>query len=577
MAKTQPFITTTITAQDRVLLGEMLVSQGLINELQLRQALDQQRNTGEFLGEILVGLGFIRPMDLGPYLEKATGFSFVNLADYPIDMELARSVPEDLSRRKLLLAFGRQDNAVHVAMVDPLNLAVTDDLQARLGRPVMPFLALAGDLAEAINRVYDVKHKAQSVLSEIATTPSTDVDLTVDELVGIGEEAPIVRLVHGVLQAAVSAGTSDIHIEPHENLVKVRFRQDGLLCDQMTYPRNHLAAVVSRIKVMARLNIAERRRPQDGKFVYKDEDGNDYDMRVSILPLIYGEKVVMRVLPKASAFADMDRLGFSVKQRDTFEKFIHRPYGIVLVTGPTGSGKSTTLFAALNRINGPTLNINTIEDPVEYNLPGINQMQVNEQIGVSFAAGLRTLVRQDPDVIMVGEIRDLVTAEVAIQAALTGHLVFSTLHTNDAPGAMIRLQNMGVEPFLLSSAMIGVIGQRLMRTVCSNCKEWRPATKPEVEALKLPLKDGRPPDVAQGRGCPKCGGRGMKGRTGVYEMMPMSDPLRSMVLKRVSGAELRAQAISEGMTTMRESGVRKVLEGVTTPEEVVRVLYAEDF
>jgi type IV pilus assembly protein PilB len=447
-----------------------------------------------------------------------------------------------------------------------------------LNRKIVPCLSFSSDFTEVINRIYDGKSAAQSVLDEIEESAPAEPDLSLDDLVGMSEDAPIVRLVNSILHSAINSGASDIHIEPQEFVVRVRFRQDGILYDQMQFTRQHLAAVVSRLKVMARLNIAERRRPQDGRFVFKSENGSPYDLRVNLMPLIYGEKVVMRVLDKSGSFACVDKLGLFPEQRETFERFIQRPNGIVLVTGPTGSGKSTTLYAALNSINDSTRNINTVEDPVEFNLPGVNQVQVHHQIGMNFAAGLRALVRQDPDVIMVGEIRDKETAEIAIQAALTGHLVLSTLHTNDAPGALVRLQNMGVEPFLLSSAIIGVIGQRLLRTVCTNCKETEPAHTSILDAFGIKVHPLAPPPIlASGAGCPKCGGRGMRGRTAVYELMPMSETLRDLTLKRCAGAQLREQAIAEGMLTMRESGLRKALEGYTTLEEVTRVLFSEDY
>ena len=558
-------------------LGDTLVANGVVTEQQLEQALEYQQETGMFLGEALIALGFTSQTVLGQYLEEVTGFPFVDLADSSIDMELARSIPEDVTRRKMALPFGERDNTVLVAMADPLDLATVDDMRARLDRPITPCLALEPDLEDAINRVHDARHKAQTVLEEIEEGARQEVDLSVDELVGMAEDAPIVRLVNGIIQAAVSSGASDIHIEPMEKHVRVRCRQDGLLYDQMNFPRRHLAAVVSRLKIMAHLNIAERRRPQDGRFTSQDDNGKEFDLRVSIMPLIYGEKICMRILEKASNFGSTDKLGFFPEQQEAFEHFIRRPHGIMLVTGPTGSGKSTTLYGALNRINDSTLNINTVEDPVEYNLPGVNQMQLNHKIGVNFASGLRTLVRQDPDVIMVGEIRDLETAEIAIQAALTGHLVLSTLHTNDAPGSLVRLQNMGVEPFLISSAVLGVVAQRLLRTICPHCKQTSPASKAVIEAFGLPEGGDNPPVLATGAGCKKCGGRGMKGRTAVYEVMPMSEALRDMVLKRAGGSQLRGQAIAEGMMTMREAGIRKALAGMTTLEEVTRVLFSEDF
>lgn len=560
----------------RARLGEQLIGDGLIDEQQLRQGLERQRQTGHFLGETLASLGFVRAAVLGPYLSAATGFPYVDLAEFSIDFDCARLIPEHLARRKMLLPIAERGDELHVAMADPLDLAAVDDLRARLNRRVVPFLTLETDLGEAINRAYDVRHKAQSVLEEMADTPSMQPDLSVDELVGLAEDAPIVRLVNGLIAGAISAGASDIHIEPQEHQVRVRYRLDGLLYDQMTIPQHHQAAVVSRIKIMARLNIAERRRAQDGRFSYRDERNIEFDVRCSVMPVIYGEKVVMRILEKTSSYNSLDKLGFLPEQKALFEQFIRRPHGIVLVTGPTGSGKSTTLYAAVSKINDSTLNINTIEDPVEYHVKGVNQVQVNHKIGVNFATGLRTLVRQDPDVIMVGEIRDRETAEIAIQAALTGHLVLSTLHTNDAPGALVRLEDMGVEPFLISSAMIGVIGQRLVRTICPQCREARPATTATIEAFGLPVRQDRPPILAYGRGCAKCGGRGMRGRTAVFEIMPMTETVRDMVLQRSSASRLRGQAITEGMITMRESAVRKVLDGITTSEEVARVVCEED-
>ncbi len=558
-------------------LGDQLVADGIIDAGQLQQALERQRQTGAFLGEVIVTLGFAPAQTIGHYLQSVTGFPFVELADCTVDIELARSIPQHLARRKVLLPFAEQDDAVHVAMMDPLDLAAVDDLHTRLGRRIVPFLGFQADILQAINRIYDMRQMAQSVLDEMVEESRQESDLSVDELVGLAEGAPIVRLVYSIIHSAVAGGASDIHIEPQEHLVRVRFRQDGMLYDQMTFPRNHLAAVVSRIKVMSHLDISERRRPQDGRCIFKEEDGREFDLRISVLPLIYGEKVVMRVLEKSSSFGNIDALGFFPEQREMFERFVRRPHGVVLVTGPTGSGKSTSLYGALTLINDSSRNINTVEDPVEYHLPGVNQMQVRPQIGVTFASGLRSLVRQDPDVIMVGEIRDPETAAMAVQAALTGHLVLSTLHTNDAPGALVRLQNMGVEPFLISSALIGVIGQRLIRTICPHCKEMEEAPSVVGEAFGLKVREGDSFVLATGRGCPKCGGRGMKGRTGVYEIMPMSDSLRKMVLQNAAGPQLREQAIAEGMVTMRDAALRKMLLGHTTADEVTRVLFSDDF
>jgi len=559
-------------------LGEQLTSDGLITADQLSEALEFQNKTGIMLGEAIIVLGHLSTAQLGPYLERMTGFPFVDLANTVIDDALARSIPESLARGRQALPYGYCGESVQVAMVDPLDLKAVDELRARLNRRIVPCLTFAADLVDAINRVHDGKRKAQSVLDEIESSSVSEPEISVDELVGMADDAPIVRLVNSILHSAISSGASDIHIEPQEHVVRVRFRQDGILYDQMSFPRGHLPAVVSRLKVVAQLDIAERRRPQDGRFSFRHENGAMYDLRLSLMPLIYGEKAVMRVLEKSNTLATSERLGFFPEQREVFENCIERPNGIILVTGPTGSGKSTTLYAALNRINDASRNINTVEDPVEYNLAGVNQVQVHHSIGMTFAASLRALVRQDPDVIMVGEIRDRETAEIAIQAALTGHLVLSTLHTNDAPGALIRLQNMGVEPFLISSAVIAVVGQRLLRTICPSCKETEPALDAMLDVFGIKRHPGDPPAVmASGAGCSKCGGRGMRGRTAVYEIMQMSDKLREMTLKRESGSALRATAVSEGMLTMRDAGLRKALEGVTTLEEVTRMLFTDDF
>ena len=557
-------------------IGERLCADGILTDEQVRQTVEYQRHTRLPFGEAVVVQGLAPTAVIGHYLERALGFPFVDVTEMPIDGKLAQSIPEEIARRKVLLPFADADNAIHVAMADPLDVVAVDDLRVRMRRHIEPHLAFRGDLLEAINRIYDVRLKTQSVLDEMADSSQAQTNLSVDDLLGLAEDAPIVRLVNNIIHAATNSGASDIHIEPQEHTVRVRFRQDGLLHEQMTFPSHHLSAVVSRIKIMARMDIAEHRRPQDGRFVASDDNGRSYDFRVSVIPLIHGEKIVMRVLAKSGVFSGLNQLGFYPEQMELFRHFISQPHGIVLVTGPTGSGKSTTLFGGLTEINDTTRNINTVEDPIEYHLPGVNQMQVNSKIGVTFASGLRTLVRQDPDVIMVGEIRDAETAEIAIQAALTGHLVLSTLHTNDAPGALVRLQNMGVEPFLITSAIVGVVAQRLLRQVCPHCKEAHIVSLATAKSLGLPLEDGKPPLLARGRGCVKCNGRGMKGRTAVYEIMTMTDTLRDMVLSGASGSQIKAQAIADGMITLRQAAQRKVMEEITTPEEMLRVLFLED-
>ncbi|HSV73000.1 MAG TPA: ATPase, T2SS/T4P/T4SS family [Chthonomonadales bacterium] len=559
-------------------LGDRLLAEGLISEAQLETALERKRQTGEFLGELVVELGYASSRTIGKILQEGIGISYVDLADVQIDPGALELVAEHYQKRHRVLPYKVEDRRVYVAMCDPLNVMVVDDLHLMTGYRVVPQLVLNTDIQDAFNRVYSARSQAQEVLKEIedAEEPGLGSDISADKLADLAEDAPIIRLTNSIIAGGVACGASDIHIEPQERAVRVRYRMDGVLYEQMTIPPHHYAAVCSRIKIMAHLNIAERRRPQDGRIVFKAQNAA-YDLRVSTMPTIYGEKVVMRVLDKSGITVPLERLGFGSEQLALYETFITRPYGMVLVTGPTGSGKSTTLYASLNKINDVALNIITVEDPVEYNLAGISQMQANPRIGLTFATGLRTIVRQDPDVIMVGEIRDAETAEIAVQAALTGHLVFSTLHTNDAPGAVVRLQNMGVEPFLIVSALIGVVGQRLLRRNCVSCAEADTPNPALLRSLGISPEMAETAQYKRGLGCPKCSGRGYRGRSAAYEVMRVSDRLREAVLRNVGGSALKEIAMADGMTTMRESGIRKVLQGETTPEEVCRVLLSEEF
>ncbi|MBS1726022.1 MAG: type II/IV secretion system protein [Armatimonadetes bacterium] len=557
-------------------LGERLLAEGAIADETLRQALEIQQSSGGFLGELLVSLGAITPSQLRGHLEEITGFPFVDISEVDIDRELSTQLPEHFVVSNLVLPFREKNGSIHVAMADPLNLSLVDEIRASLGRPVVPYLALTQDLEFAIKRAFDVRQKTRSVLDEIQIDRGVQAS-QIDELIDQVEEAPLVRLVSSVLLAASSAGASDIHVEPQEGNVRVRFRVDGVLYDQMTIPTSHLAAFVSRLKVMSGLNIAERRRPQDGRFTIKDDFDNRFDVRLSIMPTVYGEKACMRLLEKSNSIAKMDKLGFMSDQKAKFEQFVRRPHGLVLVTGPTGSGKSTTLYTALQSINDSSKNINTIEDPVEYKIAGINQMQVDVKTGVTFATGLRTLVRQDPDVILVGEIRDRDTAEIAIQAALTGHLVLSTLHTNDAPSALVRLQNMGIEPFLISSAVIGVVGQRLLRVLCPYCRETYTPTIDEMMSAQLPIGSGESmPHLANPVGCRRCDNRGSRGRTAAMEIFGMTDEMRKLVLKEASANELYDLARREGMVTMREAAISKALDLQVSLSELHRVFSQED-
>jgi type IV pilus assembly protein PilB len=558
-------------------IGQKLLADGVISEAQLEAALERKRQSGAFLGEVLIEMGLVSSKAIGQILAEAINVPYVDLTEVTVEPTAISLVSEQYQRRHRVVPYKTEARRLYVAMSDPLNVMIIDDLHLMTGLKVVPMLALNSEIQDAFGRVYTVKNAAESVLKEIETAEQAteQAELSVDQLVDLAEDAPIIRLVNSIIAGGVNGNASDIHIEPQEKNVRVRYRMDGILYEQMTIPPHHHPAVVSRLKIMSHLNIAERRRPQDGRIVFNSE-GLAFDLRVSTMPTIYGEKIVMRILDKSGISVPLEKLGFFPEQLELWNSFLGRPHGMILVTGPTGSGKSTTLYASLNKINDVSRNIITVEDPVEYNLAGISQMQANTKIGLTFAAGLRTIVRQDPDVIMVGEIRDTETAEISVQAALTGHLVFSTLHTNDAPGALVRLQNMGVEGFLITSAVIGVVGQRLLRKICAACAEPEEPNPALLRALGINDIQAAQGNFRRGRGCPKCGGRGYRGRAAAYEVMKVSDQLRDAVLRNVGGMPLKEIAIADGMSTMRESGIRKVLEGETTIDEVARVLMSEE-
>lgn len=558
-------------------VGEQLQAAGLITEEQLEAALAEQKTSGGFLGDVLVRLGFARAELVGEMIAATIHVPFVSLANVEIDSLLFDLVPEEFERHHGVLPLKLEGDTLLVAMSDPLNVPVIDELQLLTGYKISPALALQDDLRVAISRTHSLKSAAESVLREIENSTLVDAepDVSTDELIDMAEDAPIVRLVNSIIAGAVNARASDIHIEPQENRVRVRYRVDGVLTEQMTYQIQHHRAVMSRIKIMSHLNITERRRPQDGRIAFAC-DGVQFDLRVSTLHMIRGEKVVLRVLNKSSARVPLESLGFSSQQLALWTSLLKLPHGMLLVTGPTGSGKTTTLYASLNRINDAGRNIITVEDPVEYELAGVNQSQVNPRIGVTFAAGLRAIVRQDPDVILVGEIRDEETAEIAVQSALTGHIVFSTLHTNDAPGALVRLENMGVKRFLIASAVSGVMGQRLLRKICPECAEPDSPDPSLIAALGLTTEELGRATFRRGAGCSRCSGRGLRGRTAVYELMVMTPGLRDGLRKNLDGAALKQIALEDGMVTMRRSGIEKALAGETTLAEVGRVLIDDE-
>ncbi len=558
-------------------LGEILLAQRAITETDLEKALAEQRQTKGFLGQVLLRRGVIKKRDLAEALEDQLGISSVELSEVIIPSEVASYLPENMVRGYRAIPFKVEDNTLSVAMADPLNLTAIESMRLVTGLDVRTYFAPEEDVLLATNQLFDGRVAAYKAIEDTSALPQDDDnDMSTRELEQMVEDAPVVRLVDSIIQGAITGRASDIHVEPREHDVRVRYRVDGILYDMMQIPKRLQAAVTSRIKIMAGMNIAERRLPQDGRISVKNNSG-DFDLRVSSLLTVFGEKVVMRILDKTSVLLQLEDLGFLPDQQKLIEALISKPYGMVLATGPTGSGKTTALYTALNRVNSEDRNIVTIEDPVEYQLIGINQSQVNLPANITFARGLRAILRQDPDVIMVGEIRDRETAEIAIQAALTGHLVFSSLHTNDAASALPRLLDMGVEPFLIASSVIGVIGQRLVRMVCRNCKAtYEPDTK-VVERLGIPA-DRRKGKLlfSRGEGCQVCSYRGYHGRTGVFEILRMSDTIKRLVMEGRSALEIREVAVSENMALMRQCGLEKVLSGVTTPEEVMRVVYVEE-
>jgi type IV pilus assembly protein PilB len=558
-------------------LGEILLARGAVTEADLEKALLEQSQTKGFLGQILLRRGVIKKRDLAQAVEDQLGVPAVELGEASIPSELGSLLPERFVRTYRAVPFKLEDDVMHVAMSDPLNLSAIESMRLVTGLEVRAFFAPEDDVLLATNQLFDGRVAAYKAIEDTSGTAQEESNsVTVRDLERMVEDAPVVRLVDSIVQGAVTSSASDIHVEPRERDVRVRYRIDGILYDMMQIPKRLQSAVISRIKIMAGMNIAERRLPQDGR-IGVNSNGGEYDLRVSTLLTVFGEKVVMRILDKSSVLLQLEDLGFLPAQQSLVESLIAKPYGMILATGPTGSGKTTTLYTALNRVNREDSNIVTIEDPVEYQLPNINQSQVNIPANITFARGLRAILRQDPDVIMVGEIRDRETAEIAIQAALTGHVVFSSLHTNDAAAALPRLLDMGVEPFLIASSVIGVIGQRLVRMVCRNCRTTYTPDTDVLDELGVPEEDrGGQLAFARGTGCQACSNRGYRGRTGVFEVLRVSDSTKRLVMEGRSSLDVRDAAVEEGMILMQQCGVRKVLDGTTTPEEVLRVLYVEE-
>lgn len=550
-------------------IGEMLIEQGLITQHQLNEALEEQKVTGQKIGEILVNKGWIAREELERILAKQSGVVTFDLSGYIIEPHIVELVPEDLAVKYKLMPVFKVENTLTVAMTDPSNVFVIDELERRTGCIIEPVLTNEMDIRRAQDQFYGTSGTLQEIIASIDKDKLAEGEK-------LGEEAPIIKIVNLLIIQAVQAKASDIHIEPEEKFLGVRYRIDGVLYRQRPLPKELQPAVISRLKIMAGLDIAEKRLPQDGRIIMRI--GNkEMDFRVSTCPAVFGENVVLRILDRSGLVLGLESLGFPAKELNKFEHLISQPYGIILVTGPTGSGKTTTLYSALHRLNREDVNIMTIEDPVEYQFAQMRQVQINPRAGLTFATALRSFLRQDPNIIMVGEIRDLETAQIAVQAALTGHLVFSTLHTNDAPTAFTRLIDMGVEPFLVSSSLLGVLAQRLVRKVCDKCRQQYAPSKELL--MTLGLEGKAEPDVrfSRGKGCSICNQTGYKGRVGIFELLLNSSSVQELVLQKGSADQIRKAAQKEDMALLRQAALDKLFAGITSAEEVVRVTQETGF
>ncbi len=556
-------------------LGELLVRENLISVQQLRKAQEEQQKNGTRISTALIKVGAIEESKLTDFLSKQYGVPAINLKEFDVDPEIIKLVPKDVAEKHLVIPVNRAGSSLIVAMCDPSNIYAVDDLKFLTGYNIEPVVTSEPALREAIEKYYAEKGPN---LEDIINTMEDDVEVAddheeggnVEEMAKAADDAPVIKLVNLILKDAIGKRASDIHVEPYEKDFRVRFRIDGVMYEVMKPPMKLRNAITSRLKIMAQLDISERRLPQDGRIKIKLGGGKEMDFRVSVCPTLFGEKIVMRLLDKSNLQLDMTKLGFEPEPLKWFKEQIDRPYGMVLVTGPTGSGKTTTLYSALAALNDPTTNVSTAEDPVEFNFAGINQVQVSEAIGLTFASALRSFLRQDPDTIMIGEIRDFETAEIAVKAALTGHLVLSTLHTNDAPSTVTRLLNMGIEPFNVTASLNLILAQRLCRKLCQNCK--RPVQEFDEKAY---TDAGIPQDKIgtftpyEKVGCKECNDRGYRGRVAVYEVMPFWDGLKEIVINGASAAEIKQEAIRLGMQTLRMSALNKVMQGTSTLEEAV--------
>lgn len=560
-------------------VGDLLVRSGLITSEQLDHAQKTHREQGGLLISQLVKLGFVSEADLLSTLSQQYGLTIIELEEVSIDDATLSLVPQNLAIKHGLVPIVKKENALTVAMADPSNITALNDIKFITGLDIQVVLAGESKLRAKLDKIYEKNVSYDSIMSDFdeqdVEVVDTNDSVDIAELEKATEDAPVVKLVNAVLTDAIKKGASDIHVEPYEKVLRVRFRIDGVLYEIMKPPIKLKNAITSRIKIMADLDIAERRLPQDGRIKLKLGNTKEMDFRVNVLPTLFGEKVVLRLLDKSNLQLDMTKLGFEEAQIVDFKAAIARPFGMVLVTGPTGSGKTTTLYSALAELNKQTTNISTAEDPVEFNLAGINQAQMNDEIGFNFASALRAFLRQDPNIIMVGEIRDYETAEIAIKASLTGHLVLSTLHTNDAPSTINRLLNMGVEPFLVASSINLILAQRLARRVCSGCSDDHEVNPEILVNIGIPAAEARHLKVRRGKGCEKCANTGYKGRIALYEVMTMREELREFVLNGASASEIKREARRLGMMSLRDSALKRLREGVTTVEEVLRVTAAD--
>ena len=568
-------------------LGELLLRNKLITKDQLDKALELQKTNNSKLGYNLVKMGFVSDEEIATCLSKQFGISAINLSHFEIDQTVLDLVPVEVCRKYDLIPVNRTGAVLTVAMSDPTNIRAMDEINFICGYQVEPVVASEYAIKESIDKYYGSTHALELKQAMQAAIAERDGDTDIEDLEVLEEssdvdlaalerqteDAPVVKLVNKVLYDALNEGASDIHVEPYEKEFRVRYRIDGVLYVKINPPLKLRDAITSRIKIMAKLDIAEKRLPQDGRIKIKTKHQGrmkELDYRVSVIPTLYGEKIVLRLLDKDNLKLDMTKLGLESESLRRLEKAILKPYGMILVTGPTGSGKTNTLYSAMSRINTPEINILTAEDPVEFNITGINQVQMKEQIGLNFAAALRSFLRQDPNIILVGEIRDFETAEIAIKAALTGHLVLSTLHTNDAPSTVNRLMNMGIEPFLVASSVLLIVAQRLIRKICSECKEEYRVPLEALIDIGFSEDEARDVTIFKGRGCPMCGNTGYKGRVGLFEVLEVSDNIRELILVGASAIEIRRKAVEEGMIALRASGLEKLKVGLTTIEEVLR-------